>query len=773
MDFSRISEDEKINGIKITNVPKYIRDKAYLTDFSETLAQLAEMIIQLGVNLSLDPDDALEWARKLQESVSQAEFDSWVATLLDGGPSLFFETKAALVAKHPNGAAGVALVRETDPAKIYVWNGSAWEDFGDYQGIELKDGTVTTSKLVKGAVTADNTNFAEMVKINILTGYTITNGYLGTDGVTFVGSSSYRSPTELIPVLPNTTYEHNFYNLNIYGQDGKIISAVGSATINGTSTYTTNSSTYFVSPVISNATVPVGDEYFYDITNNSVIIPNLTLIHERNKEIEFVDVNILDEFDYVAGYYIPNGLNPDNKYYTTTEPIPVTPGATYEHNFYNINLHNSNGTMRSAVGSAVINGKGSYTIPNDTNYITPTVRLSDVPMGEAYLYSTADKHFKVNGLIVTEGNFLKTPNDTKYVSTTGNDNNRGTISSPFKTISKAIESGAETINIERGKYVEQFSANADKLILNAYGDSEADVIVSGADTLTNWTAYNAIYKKTYSQNNKYFNAVFITKTQQPIITGARSDTYGATIWEGNNGVDDYKMKPVLTLAECEAEVGTFYYDGTDVYINPQNINSEFNAVRLDGNSIVANELKMNDIKFDFFTNEVMKLDNVKNLETNNVEFNHSVRADGASIDRTNGTFNNSKAFKNRNDGFNLHYKGATVFNNCYGINNYDDGISHHESCEGIINGGVWSGNGKGGISPAYGAKVNWYNCILENNAYGIFGESYDGVENISSGNLYKGNTVDIRATNGKILSFNDKFLDGEPKLEGTQRITVY
>ncbi len=71
------------------------------------------------------------------------------------------------------------------------------------------------------------------------------------------------------------------------------------------------------------------------------------------------------------------------------------------------------------------------------------------------------------------------------------------------------------------------------------------------------------------------------------------------------------MKPVLTLAECEAEVGTFYYDGTDVYINPQSIDNEFNAVRLDGNSIVANELKINDIKFDFFNNETVKLDNVK------------------------------------------------------------------------------------------------------------------------------------------------------------------
>lgn len=169
MDFTHLSNDEIINGIKATNVPNHLRNKAYGKDTRETMAQLAEMIIQLGVNLSLDPDGALEWARKLQESVSQSEFDSWVATLLDGGPSLFFETKAALVAKHPNGAPGVALVRETDPAKIYVWNGTSWEDFGDYQGVEIKDGTVTTEKLANQAVSADKTDFAkkEIISDNI------------------------------------------------------------------------------------------------------------------------------------------------------------------------------------------------------------------------------------------------------------------------------------------------------------------------------------------------------------------------------------------------------------------------------------------------------------------------------------------------------------------------------------------------------------------------------------------------------------------------------
>lgn len=79
--------------------------------------------------------------------VSQSEFNSRIANLLDGGPSIFVESLAELQTTYPSGAPGVALVNETNPAHIYVWNGTAWEDFGDYQGIEVKEGTITLEKL--------------------------------------------------------------------------------------------------------------------------------------------------------------------------------------------------------------------------------------------------------------------------------------------------------------------------------------------------------------------------------------------------------------------------------------------------------------------------------------------------------------------------------------------------------------------------------------------------------------------------------------------------
>ncbi len=192
LDLTGLTQQEITHGIKSSKLPDYIRYKQYLTDTNEALAQLAEMIIQFAVNLGLDPDQTLDWARKLQESVSQSEFDSWVATLLDGGPSIFVNTLSELQAKYPNGAAGVALVRETDPAKIYVWNGTAWEDFGDYQGIEVKNGTITPLK----TTFIDTSGYATSYEKGRVTGAREVKGFTYSDS----------SRSVFYKIKPNTLY---------------------------------------------------------------------------------------------------------------------------------------------------------------------------------------------------------------------------------------------------------------------------------------------------------------------------------------------------------------------------------------------------------------------------------------------------------------------------------------------------------------------------------------------------------------------------------------
>src|SRR5699024_11946375 len=84
-------------------------------------------------------------------------------------------TLSELQSTYPNGAAGVALVRETDPAKIYVWNGSVWEDFGDYQGIEIKDGAISNINIKNNSISKEKVNFIESTS-NL---FNLTNSYEG------------------------------------------------------------------------------------------------------------------------------------------------------------------------------------------------------------------------------------------------------------------------------------------------------------------------------------------------------------------------------------------------------------------------------------------------------------------------------------------------------------------------------------------------------------------------------------------------------------------
>lgn len=122
-------------------------------------------------------------------TMSQADFDSWVATLLGGGPSIFMETLATLKATYPNGSVGVALVRETNPPKVYVWRNSDWDYFGDYTGLIPNDKTITAEKLgidVLTEITANNLHAPDYMP----------DGYINKDGV-FVASSRHKSGNQI------------------------------------------------------------------------------------------------------------------------------------------------------------------------------------------------------------------------------------------------------------------------------------------------------------------------------------------------------------------------------------------------------------------------------------------------------------------------------------------------------------------------------------------------------------------------------------------------
>lgn len=368
---------------------------------------------------------------------------------------------------------------------------------------------------------------------------------------------------------------------------------------------------------------------------------------------------------------------------------------------------------------------------------------------------------------------------TKYVTISGSDRSSGDNETEgYATLSKALsETSLGTIYIEPGVYYHE-TVNAsieDITILPLVNKYEYDnplntkdlVIFKGSDELSNFTPYDNIYRTEYSGNNK-FEDVFINRTV-PIVNSTSRPTYNAVLWEGNDKINDYKMEPVLSLSECESKEGTFYYDGTYVYINPKDINNEFNAVKTNtGLNLDGKKLTIRDLVFDFYTVSPINLDNVDIVEANNCDASHSSTGDGWSLDYTNGTFTQCRGYKNRNDGFNMHFKGETVLIDCDASYNYDDGVSHHEVCKGTIIGGRFSHNGKGGIIPVNDAPVNVYNCVLEHNKYGFYADANNV---ISMGNLYAGNEEGIRANGTNMTSVNDVFVDNAKDTVGS--VNVY
>ena len=72
-DFSHLTNDELIKGIKALDLPDYIRSKAYGVDVRETLAQMTEMLMQLAYNQGMSPQQAKEWVSQLNNKITKGQ----------------------------------------------------------------------------------------------------------------------------------------------------------------------------------------------------------------------------------------------------------------------------------------------------------------------------------------------------------------------------------------------------------------------------------------------------------------------------------------------------------------------------------------------------------------------------------------------------------------------------------------------------------------------------------------------------------------------------
>ena len=191
-DFSHLTNDELIKGIQALNLPDYIRSKAYGVDVRETLAQMTEMTIQLGVNMGLSPDEALRWARKIQD------IDAQLA-----------QTHKEKISHGEVQKSDYDLSKESNLWNINDFDEETRQTFLEAQGIDVnyvlgKD-SVKKENVSKNAINDNHIDFLTHGK-NLFNGEYLHASIHGTieSGATLQPSANARSI--IVPVKSNTTY---------------------------------------------------------------------------------------------------------------------------------------------------------------------------------------------------------------------------------------------------------------------------------------------------------------------------------------------------------------------------------------------------------------------------------------------------------------------------------------------------------------------------------------------------------------------------------------
>lgn len=413
------------------------------------------------------------------------------------------------------------------------------------------------------------------------------------------------------------------------------------------------------------------------------------------------------------------------------------------------------------------NGVGSFTIPSDKTNITH-IRLSYGVMSADSIITINEEITEGGTEIITEYEWVNTGlafvttehkdrivnleneveelkegvelvnKTTMFIAPDGNDSNDGlTVNTPKKTVKACVNAGAKRISAKRGvyqQYIQLWNVGeleifpTDNDLTYAVGEERMPIVFEMTDSieLSSLSAYNSIKRVAYSNSsNTQFDKVFTKQSQPPVIDEGYGSRYNSTIWllSDDEKTVCIKLKPVLTIAECEAEVNTFTYVSGYIYINADltNVSKVVVPTNWDSGLYIngAQKVVLKEVEVRFAGTYNMDLKNCAFFDLYKCACKYTSYGSGFHPFNSNGVMTACYATKNY-DGYGISGYGHTTYVDCVSEFNFDDGMSHHDGTSGTVIGGRYEGNGKGGNTPAYGAKVNIYGGIYKNNAkYGI------------------------------------------------------
>lgn len=358
----------------------------------------------------------------------------------------------------------------------------------------------------------------------------------------------------------------------------------------------------------------------------------------------------------------------------------------------------------------------------------------------------------IKKLVITKGGLVYSNEESSesgkvrsvFVSPTGSDNADGSEASPYRTFSKAIGDGNVNIIAEPGNYgaetLQLFQKHNINISVRYKETSEYDKIKQNAiidnsitELVSSDSATGLLKFALSAPTNSNWYKVFVSHTLPPQIAGTQTPTYNVVLWKHfiTNEMEDYKLVPVLSLALCQSTQDSFFYDSSAglVYINSSNSDVQFKRLSLETSTICMLKECINvhieNLTFKYGFEFGFIAEDSSNISLYGCEADHTaVRTNIYGAKGTTMTLNCCKAYKATGDGFGCSDKARLDLINCTGSYNYDDGVSHHRASEGIIVGGTFENNGKGGIAtPTYNSVVNIYGAVSKGNKYGILAVS--------------------------------------------------
>ena len=340
-------------------------------------------------------------------------------------------------------------------------------------------------------------------------------------------------------------------------------------------------------------------------------------------------------------------------------------------------------------------------------------------------------------------------NRTVYVDGSAVSNGTGTKESPFNNLQSVIDAGYYDIKAKAGLYqINGLFVTAPKFNISLWSNitefdsnvpSREKIVLIRGDQVEYTRADDQITASYTPRANSRFVKVFVTGELTPIDSSfVYAEAYNVDVFLWKAGHKARRYKPVL-YTDFTGAVGTFTYNNGNIILIPFDTDAD-NDLELYVSADPGRVLSVNECVEASISDVVtlggwfanIELKGCQKTIIKDCELVCASHGDGISALDSNVTIQNCLASGNAQDGYGFQFYGESLMENCSAFYSGDDGVSHHRGCIGYIDGGEFSHNVSGGITPAFGADVNISNVVAMYNDYGL---QFLGTENAPSRDL--------------------------------------